>query len=152
MPSLRKTITFLVIAITVILIDQYTKYYILSSITWSESYHVTSFLSLVVAFNKGVSFGMMTGQQQEILIFLSGLVIILLLYMLNKSTIKYSHITTALIVGGAIGNIIDRITHGAVVDFIDFHYLGYHFPAFNIADTSICCGVALMIYLEFRKD
>lgn len=134
----------------IIIIDQATKY--LAVNTLSQSVPIYTFFSLTLTFNRGISFGMFNGQQQLLLIAVAVVIIIglilMLIFMQSKNIIIISAI--AMIVAGSIGNIIDRIIFGAVVDFLDFHYLGYYFPVFNVADSAICLGAAIMVYGEYK--
>lgn len=106
------------------------------------------FFNLVMVWNKGISFGMLNGDfvyGPEILIALTIIIcgIFALWLLKNDSALQGTGI--ALVIGGALGNIIDRLRFGAVADFLDFHVYHYHWPAFNVADSCVCIGVALMI-------
>ena len=140
----------IIICITIIAADQVTKDLAIQKL--SESLPITSFLSLTLAFNKGISFGMFNKpeQQQAILVGINTLVTIGLLAMYFMTRSKIIAVGISMIVAGAIGNIIDRIMLGAVVDFIDLHWQGYHFPIFNLADISICLGCAVFAYGEYK--
>ncbi len=106
---------------------------------------ITSFFSLVRVWNFGISFGMFAGHRQPMILTGVSLVIIMvLLGWLTKTPYRMVAIALGLVIGGAIGNVIDRLRFGAVADFLDFHVLGYHWPAFNIADSSIFIGVVLL--------
>jgi signal peptidase II len=106
---------------------------------------ITSFFNLTMVWNHGVSFGMFSSHQQPLLLSaVAALIVIVLLIWLAKSHDRYLTWGIGLIVGGAIGNIIDRLRFGAVVDFLDFHAFGYHWPAFNIADSAIFIGVVVL--------
>jgi len=110
---------------------------------------ITSFFNLTPVWNNGISFGLMSAQPELVrfiipIIALS--VVVLLIYQLHIQK-PLQQIGSALIAGGAIGNVIDRILYGKVVDFFDFHLAGYHWPTFNIADVAICAGVAIWIYV-----
>lgn len=112
---------------------------------------VTSFFSLVQVWNKGISFGMMNNLTYGKYIILAvNLSIILVLFVwLYKNKITYISVALGLIIGGAFGNIIDRIINHAVADFLDFHIAGYHWPAFNLADSAVFIGVALLLLENF---
>ncbi len=148
--SIKNIIWMMFICIMIIIIDQATKY--LAVNTLSQSVPIYTFFSLTLTFNRGISFGMFNGQQQLLLIAVAVVIIIglilMLIFMQSKNIIIISAI--AMIVAGSIGNIIDRIIFGAVVDFLDFHYLGYYFPVFNVADSAICLGAAIMVYGEYK--
>lgn len=147
---IRQVILMIIICITIIAADQVTKDLAIQNL--SESLPITRLLSLTLAFNKGISFGMFNKpeQQQAILVGINILVTIGLLVMYFMTRSKIIAVGISMIVAGAIGNIIDRIMLGAVVDFIDLHWQGYHFPIFNVADISICLGCAVFAYGEYK--
>ncbi len=112
--------------------------------------HVTSFFNIVSVWNEGVSFGLFGDGSDFRLYTLIGLsfaiVIGFFVWMLQTDD-EVHHFGIVLVIAGAIGNVIDRFRFGAVFDFLDFHIMGYHWPAFNLADSMICAGVfILMIY------
>lgn len=110
--------------------------------------HVTDWFNIVFTWNPGASFSMLrtVGEGAPLLIVLAtGFIIGFIGYYLFARAEKYERVPLALIVGGALGNLIDRMRFGAVVDFLDFHIGGAHWPAFNVADICICIGVALYI-------
>lgn len=110
--------------------------------------HVTDWFNIVFTWNPGASFSMLrtVGEGAPLLIVLAtGFIIGFIGYYLFARAEKYERVPLALIVGGALGNLIDRVRFGAVVDFLDFHIGGAHWPAFNVADICICVGVALYI-------
>ena len=148
-------ISGLIIAFFVVLIDLSSKHLIFSFLENYSSYDhtqnykikITGFFNLVKVWNNGISFGMLkdtVNAKYFILTFNIGITIFLISWLYR---IKNNYLMTAigLIIGGAIGNIIDRIYNGAVADFIDLHYAGYHWPAFNVADSAIFVGVALLL-------
>ncbi len=108
---------------------------------------VAPFLDLVLTCNPGVSFGLFNQTGVNSLIFsLAALVIILVLvFWLGRVRANFLAVAIGLIIGGAIGNVVDRLRFGAVVDFLDFHLASWHWPAFNLADSAICLGVAAML-------
>jgi signal peptidase II len=136
----------LVVASVVVFLDQLTKWAIL---TWLDrDIALTSFFNLVLVWNKGVSFGMFDSGAALAPWLLSGLalaVVIALLVWLRGAGHRLTAIGLGLIIGGALGNVIDRVRFGAVVDFLDAHALGWHWPAFNVADSAICVGAALLL-------
>ena len=110
--------------------------------------HVLPFFNLVMVWNKGVSFGMLnqTGDHGPLLLTAVTLLITLGFGVwLARAKNPTLCLALSLIIGGALGNVIDRIRFGAVADFLDFHAFGVHFPAFNLADSSICIGIALLL-------
>ncbi len=116
---------------------------------------VTSFFNLVLTYNPGMAFSLLSEQSGWQRWFLSGiaaLASLFIIYLLNKhKDEKLFCISLSFILGGAIGNLYDRITLGHVVDFLDFYVGGYHWPAFNIADSAIFIGAALLIIESFRQ-
>ena len=109
---------------------------------------ITSFFNLVMVWNKGVSFGLMAGDGTANMIFLIALASVIALvfgYWIMRQKTLMPMIAGSLVVGGALGNIADRLRFGAVADFLDFHAYGYHFPAFNVADSCITIGIGLVI-------
>lgn len=110
---------------------------------------VSSFFNLVMVWNYGVSFGMFSEPGSStvwLLIGVAVLIVGILGYWLTKTTDRLLGIAFGLVIGGALGNVIDRLRFGAVADFFDFHVMGYHWPAFNIADSAICIGVAILLW------
>lgn len=139
----------ILIAFAVLVCDQLTKYaianYVLDELPIIK---MTSFFNLVYAWNTGVSFSMFnnSGALGTILLCLvASAIVIALLWWMYKEQNLIIRIGLGLIVGGALGNIVDRIRFGAVFDFLDFHLGGHHWPAFNVADSCICVGAAVII-------
>ena len=113
--------------------------------------YVTSFFNLVIAWNRGVSFSMFgdLGAYGPIFLIIIALVITAVFAIWLWSAEKHFHgICNALVIGGALGNVIDRIRFGAVIDFLDFHIADYHWPAFNIADMCIVIGICLLVFVS----
>ena len=139
----------LIVAMLVIVADQVSKYLILNGLLGEQIMIVyTSFFNVVRAWNTGVSFSMFNnyGGMGAILLSVAALVIVVfLLFWMKQEKSKVSQIALGMIIGGAIGNVIDRIRLGAVFDFLDFHIADNHWPAFNIADSFICVGAAVLI-------
>jgi len=110
---------------------------------------ILPFFNIVLVHNRGISFGMLSNMQAFmpfILGILTSIITIILLFWLIKANEKSVIISLTFIIGGALGNIIDRYAYGAVIDFLDFHIGDWHYPAFNIADSSIFIGVALFFF------
>lgn len=139
----------LALAILVIALDQVTKWVALFGLDLAQNpISVTSFFNLVLVWNRGVSFGMFNNAGAAGPWILSGLaiaVVLGLLYWLRQAENQLAVIALGLVIGGAIGNVVDRFRFGAVVDFLDFHIAGYHWPAFNVADAAICVGAVLLL-------
>lgn len=137
------------VAAIVALLDQWSKIAIIKLV--QEKGHpieVTSFFNIYQVGNKGVSFGMFNYLEHAPWIFsvLAIVVVVVLLFWLRKAENMLTAMGIAFVIGGAIGNTIDRLRFGAVVDFLDFHVMGYHWPAFNIADSAIFLGVVALLW------
>jgi len=141
----------IIIAIFILAADQLHKYYMLEVVEiQKQAIYVTSFFNLVMVWNQGISFGMFNDNPYSQYIFpiLSLVIITILLIWLKRTNVFWHNIGISFIIGGAIGNnLVDRIRFGAVADFFDFHIMGYHWPAFNIADMAIFLG-ALILCLD----
>lgn len=158
----------LAIALIGIIADQLSKAYILYDLQLARAYEngmpvlqnfnhsieITSFFNIVLVWNYGVSFGMLNdgvaNSTQAMLLSLFTLTVVgVIMFLLNKAKSKYEVIAYGLVIGGAIGNLIDRLLYGAVVDFLDFHAFGHHWPSFNVADSIILIGVLLLVFEGF---
>ena len=138
----------LAIAGLVIVVDQVSKIIVLSALGPFQGVSVTPFLNLVVVLNTGISFGLFASEGElgrYLLVALALIVSIILMRWLASSTNRFVCAALGMIIGGAFGNVIDRLVHKAVVDFLDFHLYGWHWPAFNVADSAITIGVALFV-------
>ena len=129
--------------------DQLSKFYVFKFVVEQGSpYKVCDYFNIVSAFNKGVSFSMFDNGgiwgRVILILFALGVVVFLLLWMKDEVS-RFVRFSLGLIVGGALGNVVDRLRMGAVYDFLDFHYNAYHWPAFNLADSFICIGAVLII-------
>ena len=150
---LKKVSLNLVAISTIFLIDRLTKLYILklAEIENSVDIYLTSYLNLYLIWNKGIAFGLLSMNESivyNIITLIIGIIIVVILFMLwrNDNIQRYFLV---LIVGGALGNLYDRIIYTAVPDFIDLHFNGFHWFIFNVADIFITLGVIFMILLEF---
>ncbi len=135
-----------ILFILTVMIDQATKYWAVSTLPWHEFVPVIPFFNLFLTLNTGVSFSLFSGYSVWFLIALSIGLCGGIFYWLCKERDSIVRIALTLILGGAVGNIIDRIRYGAVIDFLDVYYQTYHWPAFNIADSAICIGAALIVF------
>ncbi|MBV5331629.1 lipoprotein signal peptidase, partial [bacterium] len=144
------------IAAIIILIDQISKITITRTFQLGEEKVITSFFNLVLAYNKGAAFSFLSnsgGWQRYFFTAIGiGAATYIILLLKKHGGQRMFAWSMSLILGGAIGNVIDRLLYGHVVDFLDFHWRGAHFPAFNIADASICCGVFLFIATQWHHD
>ena len=144
------------IAFIVILLDQISKITITKLFAYNETKVITSFFNLVLAYNYGAAFSFLDiagGWQRHMFTAIGIGAAAYIVYLLKRhSGQRLFCWALSLIMGGAIGNVIDRIAYGHVVDFLDFHWQGLgHFPAFNIADSAICIGAALFVLDELRR-
>ncbi|MYM35326.1 lipoprotein signal peptidase [Duganella sp. FT50W] len=144
------------IATLIILIDQLTKITINKTFQYGEEKVITSFFNLVLAYNKGAAFSFLSnsgGWQRYFFTAIGIGAAVFIIYLLKKHSAQRMFAwALSLVLGGAIGNVIDRLLYGHVVDFLDFHWPGLgHFPAFNVADSAICIGAALFILDELRR-
>lgn len=136
-------------ALCVLLVDQWTKLEIVYDVMVPPHViEVTPFFNIVMAWNRGVSFGMFGWDSQVKLYALTAMAFLaalgLAIWMQRENRLRFA-LPCGAIIGGAIGNGIDRLHWGAVADFLDFHFAGYHWPAFNVADMGITCGATLLI-------
>ena len=147
---------YLAIATLTLLLDQLSKWSALSNLQLGVPEPVLPFLNWLLLFNPGAAFSFLaqgSGWQRWFFTILGILASVYIIFLLRKSLEdKLLCVALSLILGGALGNVIDRIMYGAVVDFIDLHYANWHWPAFNVADSAICVGAALIIYGELRKS
>lgn len=138
------------ISVGVVVLDQLTKWAALTYLVRHAEVAVTPLLNLTLVFNRGAAFGFLNdadGWQNAFFILVAGVacaVIVFLLYRLQPGN-RLVGVALALILGGAVGNLIDRLLHGYVIDFIDVYYGSWHWPAFNIADSAITIGAVLLI-------
>ena len=140
------------IALLIIVLDQASKWIILTDVMVPPRViEVLPIFNLVLTFNYGVSFGLFSGEAQWQPFMLSALAVVIsigLCAWLARQPSRHLAIAVGLIVGGAIGNVIDRLRLDAVVDFLDFHWGDWHWPAFNIADTAITLGVVSILVVD----
>lgn len=133
----------------VLILDHFTKWLIRDVVLDGARYiEITGFFNLVEVWNRGVSFGLFASSSPWTPVLLSALAIgisIVLLVWLRKAETLLLSIALGIVIGGAVGNVVDRILWGHVFDFLDFHIAGYHWPAFNVADSAITIGVALIL-------
>lgn len=140
------------LAALVVGLDQATKLLVLSRFFLGEALPVTGFFNLVLVFNSGAAFSFLAGAggwQKWFFVCLALAISAWLVVMIRHHAMeRMLPAALALVLGGALGNVIDRLRFGAVVDFLDFHLAGWHWPAFNIADSAITVGVALLLWQQ----
>ena len=146
---------WLALALLVLVLDQLTKWLIVGQFVLGDSRPITSFFNLVRAHNPGAAFSFLAqagGWQRWLFTGIGLAASALLIWMLRAHPgQKLFGFAIASILGGAIGNVIDRLVHGYVVDFLDFHWAGWHFPAFNAADSAITLGAACLLLDELLR-
>jgi signal peptidase II len=142
-------------AAAIVLADQLTKWLILARFAPGERFELTSFFNLVLVFNKGAAFSFLAaeaGWQTPVLAaFALGASLVVSVLLVRAPERRMLCAGLALILGGALGNLVDRLRFGHVVDFLDLHAAGWHWPAFNVADSAITIGAALLILDGLRR-
>jgi signal peptidase II len=143
------------LAVAVFVLDQFAKVLILTYYQYGDTTRITSFFNIVRAHNTGAAFSFLaqaSGWQRwfftAIGVVAAGVIVWMLRSHAGKKLFSFS---LACILGGAIGNVVDRLVHGYVVDFIQVHWRGWYFPAFNVADSAITIGAACLILDEFLR-
>jgi signal peptidase II len=139
----------LAFSLAIIVADQATKILVMQTLlAGGKAIEITSFLNLVVVWNRGVSFGLFSHDWAGAPWVLSALavaIVVLLCFWLARTQRLVTALAIGAVIGGAIGNVIDRARFGAVYDFVDVHYAGWHWPAFNLADSAITLGVVALL-------
>ncbi len=145
----------LAFAALVLIADQISKWWIVDHVmVRPRVIEVTPFFNIVMTWNRGVTFGMLASDGETtrwLLIVLSLAVVGVLLVWLARTAARLPAFALAAVIGGALGNVIDRLNYGKVADFLDFHLAGWHWPAFNLADSAIVCGVGLLLLDTFTS-
>jgi signal peptidase II len=155
---MRRNILFLATTALLIVLDQLTKAWVLASLKLHEGFAVIDgFFNIVHVRNPGAAFGFLAGAspafRSVFFIAVTVAAILLILHYLRRTRIGETSLvfSLALILSGALGNLIDRVRFGEVVDFLDVYVGAHHWPAFNVADTAISTGAALLVLLMFRR-
>ena len=150
---MRRVLPWYALALLVALLDQLTKYWVSASMRYGEARAYSEFFNLALTHNRGAAFSFLAsaaGWQRGFFITIALIAIIVIGVLLARhARDKLFCLSLALILGGAIGNVIDRIALGYVVDFLDFHLSGWHWPAFNLADSAITAGAVLLVADNF---
>ena len=143
---------YYIIALFAIILDQYTKWLVLTKMqVYTSVSLIDTFFYITSHRNRGAAFGILQNKWFFFITITSGIVVLLIYYIYKlRDTNRLFVMSLSLILGGAIGNLIDRITHGEVIDFLDFRFGIYHFPIFNVADSVIVIGVSLLVILCVR--
>ncbi|MCE5312396.1 MAG: signal peptidase II [Nitrospiraceae bacterium] len=147
----KRVCLLFLLAAAVFVLDQATKLVILRYVGPHDIISVTSFFNIVFVENTGSAFGMFKSFGNIFFITVASAAMIAVSFLIVRG--RYDGAAFALVLGGAAGNLLDRITRGAVVDFLDFHASGWHWPAFNVADSALTIGVGLLfLSVFFRKE
>ena len=151
---MRRLAPWYTLALLVVLLDQLTKYWVSASFHYGEVRVVSRFFNLVLTHNKGAAFSFLAsaaGWQRGFFIAIALIAIaVISMLLMRRAGDRLFSLALALILGGAIGNVLDRIILGHVVDFLDLHLAGWHWPAFNLADSAITVGAVLLVAESLR--
>ena len=159
---LRGWWAWLLLSAVVVALDQLTKHLVQQAVPFGSPVRVTPFFDLVLVYNPGAAFSFLStapGWQRELFIGIAAVAAVLIVFLLRRNVAdRLFCFALSLILGGALGNVIDRLLHGHVVDFLDFHFRFLqplfpqgHFPSFNVADSAITVGAACLIIDELRR-
>lgn len=146
--SIKKNISIITTFFLIILFDQLTKILVIKNFQLYESLSILPFFNLTFIVNYGFAFGFLNNPSlnQIIVILVIFSIIAYFLYLLIKTQDQFFRFSLILVLSGAVGNFIDRVLHGFVIDFIDIYLGSYHWPAFNLADSSITLGFILIMF------
>ncbi len=148
-------VRWLALALLILLADQFTKALILGSLRLGDSTYIASFFNIVRAHNSGAAFSFLasaSGWQRWFFTVIGvGAAIFIVWLLRSHAAQKLFSFSLACLLGGAVGNVIDRLLHGYVVDFLQLHYRGWYFPAFNVADAAITAGAVGLILDELLR-
>jgi signal peptidase II len=154
-PVWQRLLPWIGLAAAVVLADQLSKLAVERAFDFGDVRPVTSFFNLVLTYNKGAAFSFLasaSGWQGAFLVGVAIAASAFIVYLLARhGEQRLFAFALALILGGAIGNLIDRLAYGHVIDFLDFHWRGWHWPAFNLADSAIVGGAGLLILDELMR-
>ncbi len=153
--SSTSLLQWLAIALLVIVVDQFTKVLVLNNFQYGDSRYVFSFFNLVRVHNTGAAFSFLAGAsgwQRWFFVGLGLVATVFIIWMLRRHGHQRLFAwALSLILGGAVGNVVDRLLHGYVVDFMQFHWANWYYPSFNIADSAITVGAVLLVWDELRR-
>jgi len=153
---LKRWWAWLLLSAVVVALDQLTKHVVQQTVPFGSPIRVTPFFDLVLVYNPGAAFSFLStapGWQRELFIGIAAVAAVLIVFLLRRNVAdRLFCFALGLILGGALGNLVDRILLGAVVDFLHFHVAQYYWPAFNVADSAITCGAGLLIWDSLRRS
>lgn len=150
--KLYAVVLFVLIPFVGFIVDFYTKILIIKNVCpQGVQISVLPFFNLVCVLNTGVSFGMFAGMENgaKILLVLTTAILFFIYYLMYNEKDLWTKYGYSIVISGAFGNIIDRFLHRGVIDFLDFYYKNFHYPAFNVADSLVFIGVCLIIFRQF---
>ena len=142
----------LLMILTIFTLDRVTKFLVKANMFYGQSHEILPFFNLIYIENTGAAFGM--GQNRNIFFIVSSVLILIILFVFARKVAGENvrvRSSLALVIGGALGNLYDRIRQGSVTDFLDFYLGSHHWPAFNVADSSIFVGAVLLVVFEWRE-
>jgi len=153
---MRKFRFYIFVALGIVILDQITKAVIRQLLTSGTGLQVTPFFNLILMYNPGAAFGFLSdaaGWQRALFTAVAVVASALITFLIVRHPNRLLfNIALSFVLGGAIGNLIDRVIFGAVIDFLDFYFYEFHWPAFNVADAAITCGALLVILDGLRKS
>jgi signal peptidase II len=155
--AMAKNRRWYALAVLVFILDQASKIWVSSSFDYGQPWVITDFFNFTLLHNTGAAFSFLSdagGWQRWFFTLVAIVISLVLVVWLSRLKKSESHeaLALALVLGGALGNLYDRVQLGYVVDFIVLHYQQYYWPAFNIADSAICIGAGLLLLLSFKQD
>ena len=154
-PRLRRLAPWLTLIVIVVAADQVSKVLIANTFSYGERSRLLSFFDLTLVYNKGAAFSFLAGSGGWQRWFFTGLGVAAALFIVfllaGHGSQKLFALALALIAGGAIGNVVDRLVYGHVIDFLLFYWRSWYFPAFNVADSAISVGAALLVLDELLR-
>ena len=143
---MKKGVLIPLISILVIILDIITKAIIVNKVAYNEIINVIPFINIVHIKNRGAAFGMFAGLGNVFFVIVSIIAVLFILYYLKSVQKRLEIISLSLVLGGAVGNLIDRVRFGEVTDFIDIYVNNWHWPSFNVADSALTVGIILFLW------
>lgn len=149
-------VLWLIVALVLLVLDRITKAAVIDTLAYGAFVHVTPFFNLCHVRNTGAAFSFLGDAGGWQIFAFAGIALLVtaacLFFLWRHAKRNLFACSMAMVISGALGNLWDRLVHGFVTDFLDFHAFGYHWPAFNVADVCICIGAALLVFDEFRRE
>ena len=154
-----RNLVWLALSLLVLVLDQWSKVAVVQALTYGERVPVLPIFNLTLAYNPGAAFSFLADAGGWQRWFFTGVAlvasVVIVVWLVSLQGQRWVAAALALVLGGALGNLWDRLAHGHVVDFLDFHWGGWHFPAFNLADSAITLGAAILIvdmFIQWRQE